>query len=124
MLLPHSPRMAQFHRHPDRLTAVATGEKKWRGPACTEHPEALRWTSSGQCVDCSRERSLEQARAQAAARIPYVPIPRHPARLAAIAAGARTFEGPPCRHGHPGTRYVGGNQGCVDCARAWSAGPR
>jgi hypothetical protein len=38
------------------------------------------------------------------------------ARIDANAAGASTYEGRPCRHGHGGLRYVASG-GCVICAR-------
>lgn len=40
--------------------------------------------------------------------------PKHPARVAAEAAGERFYEGPPCHNGHT-QRYVRG-AGCVPCA--------
>lgn len=42
----------------------------------------------------------------------------HPARLAALAAGAKTYKSSvPCRNGHSGTRYVRDSR-CVDCRHA------
>ncbi|UFX45230.1 hypothetical protein HAP47_0000360 [Bradyrhizobium sp. 41S5] len=42
----------------------------------------------------------------------------HPAFLAALAAGERTFDpGRPCWHGHKAPREVGGHQQCIECVR-------
>jgi hypothetical protein len=40
----------------------------------------------------------------------------HPARLAAIAAGRKTYKGSPCKRGHSGLRFVAQSD-CVECAR-------
>ncbi len=42
----------------------------------------------------------------------------HPARLAAIAAGRKTYKGSPCKRGHSGLRYVAQSD-CIECARLY-----
>ncbi len=106
--------MAQFAKHPERLAALEARALRWRGPLCSQHPDALRWTSTGQCEACNRERS----RSQHKPREMRIPIYRHPALLAAREAGARTWLGPPCRHGHDGLRYTHDGFACVECANA------
>lgn len=113
----HHARMAQFPSHPARLAALAANELRWRGPACPNHPKSPRWTSSGQCEACNRERSLRQSQR----RTRRIPIYLHPALLAAREAGAKHWAGPPCRHGHDGVRYVAGGFACVRCVNKRTA---
>ncbi len=42
----------------------------------------------------------------------------HPARLAAIAAGRKTYKGSPCKRGHSGLRYVAQSD-CIECAQLY-----
>lgn len=39
-----------------RLQAAQRGEKRYQGKLCPEHPEALRYTSNGACVECTKSR--------------------------------------------------------------------
>ena len=40
-----------------RLEAAKRGEKRYAGKPCLEHANALRYTSNGACVECTRVRS-------------------------------------------------------------------
>lgn len=42
---------------PRRLAAVARGDKRWLGPPCAHGHEGWRYTSVGDCVDCTSERA-------------------------------------------------------------------
>jgi len=45
--------------------------------------------------------------------------PPNQSLAAAIRSGAPTYQGRPCRYGHPaGIRYVSGGNNCVECQRA------
>lgn len=105
--------MAQYAQHSERRAALATGSLRWRGPSCSKHPDSLRWTSSGQCEDCNRERSRRQHQRSPA----RTPIYRHPELIAAREAGERFWQGPPCRHGHSGLRYTFDSAACVECSK-------
>ena len=43
-----------------RNKAKAIGEKYYRGTICKRHPESMRYTNSGQCVDCKLERNNQK----------------------------------------------------------------
>ncbi len=121
--------------HPARIAAQASGAVHFHGPPCPKHPESPRFTSSTGCVACGRERSREAARRLSAAIEPIRAARRearerlralkaarptladHPARIAALEAGERYFQGPPCRWGHDGRRYAVSGA-CVECRRA------
>lgn len=126
----------QFANHPARLAAVASGTLRWIGPSCPHHSAAERWASSGRCIECSRTSAREHERrktppevrtarlariaarkAEKAARQAEPNIAAHPARLAALAAGERTWLGPDCRHGHGGLRYTSRTAACVECRK-------
>jgi hypothetical protein len=102
--------MVTSTNHPARQAALKNGEKRFTGPPCAHHPAAQRWVSSGNCVTCSGIRSREQKPRSSKNR-----LGEHPARIAARAAGERTWIGPECRHGHV-ERYTN-NAACAACAR-------
>lgn len=129
--------MPSLTHHPARI--AATG-KHWLGPPCPTHGDALRFVSTGGCVDCGRIRSRDAARRKAALpenvrsraeryaaraarkaadaeRRARPNIADHPARLAALAVGESTWHGPDCRHGHNGMRYVAPPFACITCRR-------
>lgn len=130
--------MPSFTNHPARLAAQAAGHKQFHGPDCSSGHGGVRWVSSGNCVACSRDRARESARRKAAAdldlqarrkarlqareareaaRKARTPLTDHPARLAALAAGERTWRGPDCHRGHGGLRYTSNTVVCVECKR-------
>jgi hypothetical protein len=115
--------MPQFGSHPARLAAIAAGEKKWRGPACPEHGDTLRHSTSGQCVACNRQRSAIQAMAKSGRRERYVKMADRPERVAALARGAIVYWGLLCPNGHSGQRknrsprYTLSSR-CVACAQS------
>lgn len=90
--------------------------KRFSGVPCAEHPDAQRWVSSGNCVTCSGIRSRNQYRP----KLCRERIGTHPARMAAQAAGSRTWIGPMCRHGHV-ERYTK-SASCAVCMRARNGG--
>lgn len=135
--------MASHETHPDRIAARDAGERHWLGPPCPHHGDQPRFVSSGGCVVCGRESSRKYSRRRTALLAPYrmarqaaialrkaeeaerrarPNIPDHPARLAALAAGDRTWLGPPCRHGHGGLRYTTKACACVECRRTPNGG--
>jgi hypothetical protein len=48
---------------------------------------------------------------------------KNPARMAALEASQRHYQGKRCRHGHDGLRYAASND-CVECARLANAKSR
>ena len=51
--------------------------------------------------------------------------PPNQSLAAAIRSGASTYQGRPCRYGHPaGIRYVLGGNNCVECQRARNKGAK
>lgn len=107
--------MVTLNNHPARQEALRLGEKRFMGLPCAAHPNAQRWVSSVQCVECSGIRSRNQRMRSTRER-----IGTHPARMAAQAAGERTWIGPMCRHGHV-ERYTE-SASCAVCMRARNGG--
>lgn len=109
--------MVILSNHPARQEALRLGEKRFIGLPCAEHPNAQRWVSSVQCVECSGIRSRNGRAKSSRER-----IGTHPARMAAQSAGKRTWIGPACRHGHV-ERYTRSGS-CALCMRAANGGAR
>lgn len=87
-----------------RETAKSLGEKLyWTGSPCIHGHMSPRYTSSGQCYECTQKKS-------------YTEKPKSP-RALAIESGAKTyFSGKPCKNGHIAERYVS-SETCKTCAQ-------
>lgn len=107
-----------------RREAKASGINRYfDGIPCPQGHISPRYTSTSNCIECSRlaglsrtpaakARALELVRARAEAnRKPKVETPR----AAAIRLGLLTYLGSACRFGHGQTRYTKGGM-CLTCA--------
>lgn len=106
-----------------RSEALALGLVRYdTGEPCRRGHLTYRYVKCGHCAECWRlKRERYRARMKAAgiptnrSRPKALPKPR----AAAKAAGAVTYFGKPCKHGHPGERYVT-SATCLACSRACS----
>lgn len=88
------------------LLAKLNGETKYQGKRCLNGHAGIRYTISGNCIECKSYKPTGK--------------PRNfikPARAAAIKNGDKFYNtGKPCRAGHMADRTTKGSQ-CVECKR-------
>jgi 5-methylcytosine-specific restriction endonuclease McrA len=101
---------------PERTAAIAARQRTYNtGKPCKNGHLSDRWTRSGNCIICDREKAIRFLRNGG--------TPEHPNRIAARADGDRHYGGQPCPKGHD-KRFVA-NGHCVECSvkrsRKWQA---
>lgn len=96
---------------PERLAAKAASQRTYdTGKSCKNGHLSARWTRSGNCITCDREKAIRFLRNGGS--------PEHPNRIAARAAGERHYStGQRCKHDHEDKRFVA-NGICVGCSVA------
>jgi hypothetical protein len=104
-----------------RDAAVRSGAKTYLGSPCTHGHAGERYASTGQCVECARQRYRERSSAPGATpETDALPAGR---ALAKSLGASRYMAEQPCRYGHAPIRYTS-NGHCVACALDRSAALR
>lgn len=88
----------------NRQAAREAGSVKYVGRPCPRGHNGVRYTKSARCVDCCTEWGWMQGKGKDG----------HSPRIEARIKGDVTYQGPECKRGHGGMRYVS-NACCIQC---------